>query len=125
MAGGGRDNHPHWSPDGGWIVFTSKRTGYSAEAIALPSRPQPYGDLFAVRADGSGLIRLTHNGFEEGTPAWGPVLDLKTFAGATGKAEDYGRLPGRRHDEARRSGGGHQRGRGLPPRPSVECVVRG
>jgi hypothetical protein len=32
---------------------------------------------------------LTHNGFEEGTPAWGPVLDLKKIAGATGVAEDY------------------------------------
>jgi Tol biopolymer transport system component len=71
IGGGGRHNHPHFSPDAAWIVFTSQRAGYSAEEISLPSQPQPYGDLFLVRVDGSGLVRLTHNGFEEGTPAWG------------------------------------------------------
>ena len=35
------------------------------------------GDLFAVRLDGTNLIRLTHNGFEDGTPAWGPTLEPK------------------------------------------------
>ena len=29
-------------------------------------------NAFMVRFDGTGLTRLTHNGFEEGTPAWGP-----------------------------------------------------
>ena len=43
-----------------------------AKAIAMPGQPQPYGELFAIRPDGTGLTRLTHNGFEEGTPAWGP-----------------------------------------------------
>ena len=75
VGGGGRNNHPHFSPDGRWIVFTSQRAGFSAEEISLPRQPQPYGDLFAIRVDGSGLIRLTHNGFEEGTPAWGPSLE--------------------------------------------------
>jgi Tol biopolymer transport system component len=71
VGGGGRHNHPHFSPDGQWVVFTSQRAGYSAEEISLPFQFQPYGDLFAIRLDGSGLVRLTHNGFEEGTPAWG------------------------------------------------------
>ncbi|MBX6315958.1 MAG: PD40 domain-containing protein, partial [Isosphaeraceae bacterium] len=73
IGGGGRNNHPHFSPDGRWVVFTSRRAGFSAEEISLPRQPQPYGDLFAVRLDGTGLVRLTHNGFEEGTPAWGPA----------------------------------------------------
>jgi Tol biopolymer transport system component len=77
LVGGSRNNHPHFSPDGRWVVFTSKRAGLSAEEIGLPRQPQPYGELFAIRLDGTGLLRLTHNGFEEGTPAWGPVLEIK------------------------------------------------
>jgi Tol biopolymer transport system component len=80
IGGGGRHNHPHFSRDGRWVVFTSQRAGYSAEEISLPRQPQPYGDLFAIRLDGTGLIRLTHNGFEEGTPSWAPVLNLKPSA---------------------------------------------
>jgi Tol biopolymer transport system component len=87
---GSRNNHPHFSPDGEWLVFTSKRAGFSAEEVSLPQQPQPYGDLFAVRLDGTGLVRLTHNGFEEGTPAWGPALDIKTSTeSARGKTVDY------------------------------------
>ena len=85
VGGGGRNNHPHFSPDGRWIVFTSKRAGYSAEEASLPHQPQPYGDLFAVRLDGTGLLRLTHNGFEEGTPAWGPA---SRRGGQSGGEED-------------------------------------
>ncbi|HXG08737.1 MAG TPA: hypothetical protein VNK04_03020 [Gemmataceae bacterium] len=80
IGGGGRNNHPHFSPDGQWLVFTSQRAGYSAEEISLPRQPQPYGDLFIIRLDGTGLLRLTHNGHEEGTPAWGPVMDIKPSA---------------------------------------------
>jgi Tol biopolymer transport system component len=77
IGGGGRHNHPHFSPDGQWLVFTSQRAGISAEEISLPHQFQPYGDLFAIRVDGTGLVRLTHNGFEEGTPAWSPHKDVK------------------------------------------------
>lgn len=70
VGGNVRHNHPHFAPDGKWIVFTCQRAGLSAESISLPRQPQPYGDLFAVRLDGTGLTRLTHNAFEEGTPEW-------------------------------------------------------
>jgi Tol biopolymer transport system component len=90
VRGGGRNNHPHFSPDGRWIVFTSQRAGLSAEEISLPDQPQPYGDLFAIRLDGTGLVRLTHNGFEEGTPAWGPKQDVKpATSGRSNGATDY------------------------------------
>jgi Tol biopolymer transport system component len=90
IGGGGRNNHPHFSPDGKWVVFTSMRAGFSAEEISLPHQPQPYGDLFAVRLEGTGLVRLTHNGFEEGTPAWGAVVDFKlSTEGRKAGAEEY------------------------------------
>ena len=64
---GGLANHPKFSPkftpEAGRIVFTSDYAGYSAEEIALPHQFQPYGDLFAINIDGTGLQRLTHGGF--------------------------------------------------------------
>ena len=73
LLGGARHNHPHFSPDGKWIVFASSYAGTSAEAVALPRTDEPFGELFAIRLDGGGLMRLTHNAFSEGTPDWGPV----------------------------------------------------
>ena len=90
IGGGGRHNHPHFSRDGRWLVFTCQRAGYSAEEVALPHQPQPYGDLFAIGTDGTGLVRLTHNGYEEGTPAWGPALEITPSAeGRSGTADEY------------------------------------
>ncbi|HEY8504894.1 MAG TPA: hypothetical protein VIL46_09950 [Gemmataceae bacterium] len=89
VGGGGRDNHPHFAPSGKWVVFTSQRAGFSAEEISLPRQPQPYGELFIVRTDGTGLLRLTHNGFEEGTPAWGPVAPARSSAEGQGGREEY------------------------------------
>lgn len=87
IGGGGRNNHPHFSPDGQWITFVSQRAGYSAEEISLPHQFQPYGDLFAVRLDGTGLIRLTHTPFEEGPSAWGPVMKLVPSADGEKRGE--------------------------------------
>ncbi len=89
IGGGGRHNHPHFSPHEQWIVFTSQRAGLSAEEISLPHQPQPYGDLFVIRADGTGLLRLTHNGFEEGTPAWAQVAKIKPPNEGTLNGQDY------------------------------------
>ncbi|XP_061352631.1 uncharacterized protein LOC133297484 [Gastrolobium bilobum] len=69
---GGRTNHPYFSPDGKSIVFTSDYAGISAEPISNPHHYQPYGEIFTVRLDGSGIQRLTHNSYEDGTPAWSP-----------------------------------------------------
>ncbi|XP_027339520.1 uncharacterized protein LOC113853220 isoform X2 [Abrus precatorius] len=69
---GGRINHPYFSPDGKSITFTSDYAGISAEPISNPHHYQPYGEIFTVSLDGSGLQRLTHNSYEDGTPAWSP-----------------------------------------------------
>ena len=63
------DAHCTWSPDGKWLVFTSARMGFKDER-ALSTTPQPYGELFVVRVDGSGLRQLTDNQWEDGTPIW-------------------------------------------------------
>ena len=68
----GNDAHPIWSPDGNWILFSSSRKGFKDEALLDEWGPQPYGDLYAMRADGSDVRQLTDNQIEEATPAWRP-----------------------------------------------------
>ncbi|GLT42691.1 hypothetical protein SLA2020_166780 [Shorea laevis] len=73
-----RINHVCFSNDGEWLLFTANLGGVTAEPVSWPNQFQPYGDLFVVRLDGSGLRRLTCNGYEHGTPVWhsGGELDL-------------------------------------------------
>lgn len=68
---GGRANHPWFSPDMKSIVFTSDYAAVSAEPVSNPHHYQPYGDIFIARLDGTGIQRLTHNSYEDGTPSWG------------------------------------------------------
>jgi hypothetical protein len=35
--------------------------------------PQPYGDLYVMRADGTDVRKLTDNQYEDATPAWLPL----------------------------------------------------
>ncbi|MDA1370405.1 MAG: hypothetical protein O2971_06545 [Proteobacteria bacterium] len=67
----GNDAHMGWSPDGEYIVFASTRMGYKDE-ITYTDAPQPYGEIFVMRWDGSDVVQLTDNQWEEGTPAWQP-----------------------------------------------------
>jgi TolB protein len=69
----GNDAHNSWSPDGKWIAFTSARGGFKDEALLHPANPQPYGEIYVMRADGSDVVALTDDPFEKGTPAWRPV----------------------------------------------------
>lgn len=69
---GGRTNHPWFSPDSKTLVFTSDYAAVSAEPVSNPHHYQPYGEIFTINIDGSGIRRLTHNSFEDGTPSWTP-----------------------------------------------------
>jgi Tol biopolymer transport system component len=67
----GNEAHCAWSPDGEWMIFSSSRMGFKDEAIYSDS-PQPYGELFVMRKDGSDVRQLTDNQWEDATPAWQP-----------------------------------------------------
>jgi len=67
--GHGNDAHMAWSPDGEYIAFSSSRTGFKDEAIYTDA-PQPYGEIFVMRYDGTGVEQLTDNQWEDGAPGW-------------------------------------------------------
>lgn len=67
----GNDAHEAWSPDGEYIVFASSRMGFKDEVVYTDA-PQPYGEIFVMRYDGTGVEQLTDNQWEDGTPAWQP-----------------------------------------------------
>lgn len=68
----GNDAHCSWSPDGKWIAFASARGGFKDESVLHPLNPQPYGEIYVMRADGSNARMLTDDQFEAATPGWIP-----------------------------------------------------
>src|SRR5262245_20349890 len=68
----GNDAHMAWSPDGKHIAFASTRMGFKDEVVYTDA-PQPYGEIFVMKFDGTNLQQLTDNQWEEGTPAWQPA----------------------------------------------------
>ena len=67
----GNEAHLAWSPDGERLLFCSSRMGFKDEALYTEAA-QPYGDVFVMRYDGTGIEQLTDDQWEEGGPAWQP-----------------------------------------------------
>ena len=68
----GNDAHSIWSDDGEWVVFSSGRKGFKDEMALYDRVPQPYGEIFAMRSDGSDVRQLTDNKWEDALPGWMP-----------------------------------------------------
>ena len=68
----GYDAEASYSPDGQWIVFSSMRDAYNRTLSAqeqkqLETDPSFYGEIYIMKADGSGQTRLTTaNGYDGG-----------------------------------------------------------
>src|SRR5512140_1873098 len=69
----GYDAEGSYSPDGQWIVFSSMRDAYNrtlsdAEKKQLDTDPSYFGEIYIMRADGSGQRRLTNAPGYDGGP---------------------------------------------------------
>jgi Tol biopolymer transport system component len=69
----GYDAEASYSPDGQWIVFSSMRDAYNrtlspAEEKQLATDPSYFGEIYIMKADGSGQKRLTTEPGYDGGP---------------------------------------------------------
>jgi predicted nucleic acid-binding Zn ribbon protein len=60
---GGNNLAPNYSPDGGWIVFTSYMDNYGNDNGC---------EIYILRVDGSDIRRLTENDYCDWQPNWAP-----------------------------------------------------
>lgn len=69
----GQEGHPHFSPDGNWMIYATEEFGINDEQPIVQSfifAPQMYGEIVAERISDGKKVRLTHNKWEEGAPLW-------------------------------------------------------
>ncbi|MFD2201254.1 DUF5050 domain-containing protein [Shivajiella indica] len=65
--------HPHFSPDGEWIIYTTEEYGIMDEQPLVQQyifAPQMYGEIVAQRLSDGKKVRITHNKWEDGAPLW-------------------------------------------------------
>lgn len=65
--GKGNDAHMSWSSEGEFIAFASSRMGFKDE-VAYTDAPQPYGEIFVMRYDGTQVEQLTDNSGKKALP---------------------------------------------------------
>jgi WD40 repeat protein len=68
------DRDPDWSPNGQWIAFASNRSGTY--------------QIWAAHPDGSGLHKVTPDGWEKSFPAFSPDSSRILFTRASGSSSD-------------------------------------
>lgn len=69
----GQEAHPHFSPDGLYITYTTEEFGINDEQPLSQEfffSPQLYGEIVAKRLSDGQTFRLTHNKWEDGAPIW-------------------------------------------------------
>jgi hypothetical protein len=69
----GQEGHPHFSPDGKWLIYTTEEFGINDEQPLVQPyifSPQMYGEITVIRLEDGKKYRLTHNKWEDGAPLW-------------------------------------------------------
>lgn len=72
-VGAGQNAHPHFSPDGNWVIYTTEGFGINDEQPLIQPvifSPQMYGEIVAYHVETKERHRLTHNKWEDGAPLW-------------------------------------------------------
>lgn len=65
--------HPHFSPNGEWMIYTTEEFGIMDEQPLVQPyifAPQMYGEIVAQRLSDGKKVRITHNKWEDGAPLW-------------------------------------------------------
>lgn len=74
----GSDGHATWTADGQSILFMSSRSGFKDEAALYDNSPQPYAQVYIMRADGSDVRQLTDSRWEDSMPVFVPETKRTT-----------------------------------------------
>jgi len=81
--GQGTDGHATWTADGKSLFFESARTGFKDEAPLYDTSPQPYAQIFVMKADGSQTRQLTDSRWEDSMPVFVPATTPAKRTNAT------------------------------------------